>query len=160
MSPYRASISELARQFATSAERKAILTGLLNYRHKLKSIGFTSGFQWFDGSFLEDCETQRSRAPADIDIVSFAHRPVTHATRSAFNGLWSRNQDLFSPPESKRLFLCDAYFVDLDLQPTVVVDRTRFWFGLFSHTKVGETWKGIVQVPLHSDDSNARKLLV
>src|SRR5437660_55494 len=75
MSPYEASIVEMVDKFATSPERKAILIGLLRYRDALATAGIVDGFQWLDGSFLENIEEREGRPPGDIDIVTFLHRP-------------------------------------------------------------------------------------
>lgn len=56
MAPYRSSISEFIIRYAKSRERIDILKGLLSYRKKLKEIGVTDGFQWVDGSFVENVE--------------------------------------------------------------------------------------------------------
>ena len=37
------------------------------YRAALRAVGFDRGFQWLDGSFVED------RVPKDLDVVSFTY---------------------------------------------------------------------------------------
>jgi hypothetical protein len=49
--------------------------------------------------------------------------------------------------------------VDLDKKPFLIVDDTRYWFGLFSHQRVTSLWKGMLSVSLQSDDDAARSLL-
>src|SRR5260370_40008152 len=72
-SPYPVSLKDLVMRFATTQERKAILIGFLNYRAILHRFGATEGFQWLDGSFMEEVEVLERRAPKDIDVVSFIH---------------------------------------------------------------------------------------
>ena len=59
-SPYVASLQQLVDRFATSYERSAILQGLLDYRRELYSSDIVRGFQWLDGSFLEQVEVMES----------------------------------------------------------------------------------------------------
>jgi hypothetical protein len=110
MAPYRSTITEFVNRYAHSPERIAILRGLLEYRSKLKAIGITQGFQWLDGSFVENIELNLGRPPADVDLVTFAMRPTTDCDE------WKRivcdNKELFYPKECKKIFQCDAYFVD------------------------------------------------
>jgi hypothetical protein len=161
MSPYHATMLEFAQQFATSAERSAILSGLLNYRRALREIGVMDAFQWMDGSFVEDVETSRGRAPADVDVVTFGHAPP-HDDPIAARAWMVANAGVLDPRQTKQAYSCDAYFVDLEQlrhRPHVLVERTRYWFGLFSHQRETALWKGMVQVPLASNDVEATDLL-
>ncbi|ENC6422503.1 TPA: hypothetical protein RQN06_002863 [Aeromonas veronii] len=74
--PYKVSLEAFVEHFATSKERKEILIGFIKYRYELKLLAIENGFQWLDGSFVENVEKTRGRAPNDIDLVTFAHRPV------------------------------------------------------------------------------------
>lgn len=159
MAPYHADLSEFVVQFATSDERKAILHGLLAYRAELRAIGIPYGFQWFDGSFVEDCENTRGRAPGDLDLITFAPRPTAYADAMDWQKFIHSRPDLFDPEVTKKTFKCDAYFVDLSIHPMQLVAHTRFWFGLFSHQRDSYLWKGMVQVPLFADDADAELLL-
>lgn len=67
-SPYPASISEVVERFATSPTRVILLHGLLSYRDALRAAGLSEGYQWLDGSFVEDIEWQQHRPPRDIDM--------------------------------------------------------------------------------------------
>ncbi len=60
-SPYRVDLTDFALRFASSAERITIIDGLLKYRSELHAVGLTRGFQWIDGSLLENVELLRSR---------------------------------------------------------------------------------------------------
>jgi hypothetical protein len=148
---------ELVRRFATSPERAQILEGLLNYRDALRSIGVTSGYQWIDGSFVEDVETTRGRPPGDVDLVTVAHRPISDD--AAWRALVVGNLHVFDPAVSKVRFKSDAYYIDLNKPPRLVVEDTVYFFGLFSHQKATFLWKGVLRIPLISDDHLARGLL-
>lgn len=157
MSPYEVSIAEVVRRYASSNERVKILIGLLEFRAALRAVGIVEGFQWLDGSFVEHIEETRGRAPADVDIVTFARRPT--ASTDEWKRLVNNHSNLFQPRETKKQYCCDAYFVDLDKKPFLIVDDTRYWFGLFSHQRVTSLWKGMLSVSLQSDDDAARSLL-
>lgn len=157
MSPYRSHMLEFVQQFATSPERSTILNGLLDYREALRTatVDTARAFQWMDGSFVEDVEQARGRPPGDIDVVTFGH-PPRFADKPAFDAWMTAHRALFDQRESKRLYSCDAYFVDMGKRPELLVDDTRYWFGLFSHQRATALWKGMVQIPLVSDDDQAR----
>jgi hypothetical protein len=72
MSPYVMTAIEVAATFATTDERKAILRGWLRHRAALRAVGFDRGFQWLDGSFVEN------KNPRDLDVVTFLYRPPGH----------------------------------------------------------------------------------
>jgi hypothetical protein len=133
------------------------LKGLLDYRAALKKIGVSTGFQLLDGSFVEDVENIRSRPPGDIDVVTFAQPASTDKT--AWSQLVAQNRDLFSPTLAKAKYKCDAYFIDLSKPAETLVEDTAYFFNLFSHQKNTHTWKGMVKVPLVSDDAIVHDLL-
>ena len=155
-SPYNASCSDVANRFGTSSTRVSLLQGWIRYRSALQAIGVINGFQWLDGSFLEDAESRLGRPPNDIDLVTFANRPLGTTN---FNSFVQANFSLFSSIATGRDFSCDAYFVDLDKPASLIVDDTRYWYGLFSHRRSTFEWKGMIQVPLQSDDGEAMTIL-
>ncbi|NMG16636.1 DUF6932 family protein [Aromatoleum bremense] len=67
--------------------------------------------------------------------------------------------EIFDPRATKRRYLCDAYLVDLDRRSEMLVEDTKYWFGLFSHQRETSLWKGMLQVPLCADDDRASELL-
>lgn len=158
MSPYEVSMEEVVQRFAMSSERIAILRGLLAFRRDLRANGVVDGYQWLDGSFVEDVEAIRKRPPADIDIVTFSRLPVPN---NSVDKLAFRNahQGLFSPRLTKNTYKCDAYFVDLEKKPELLVDDTRYWFGLFSHQRDTSLWKGMLKVLMQDNDPAAIALL-
>lgn len=155
-SPYKASMSEMVVQFGYSPERRRILRGLLDFRQALRSIAIVTGFQIIDGSFLEDCERTRSRPPSDIDLVTFSHLPVPAQEAAAFLG---EHMALFDTAAVKEAYSCDAYFVDLAKDARYVVQDTMYWYGLFSHQRDTFMWKGLVTMPMLSDDTQALVIL-
>ncbi len=79
-SPYIVSLPQIVERFATSPQRIRILRGFMAYRTELKARSISSGFQWLDGSFLEDKESLLGESPNDVDVVTFSaangQRPV------------------------------------------------------------------------------------
>jgi hypothetical protein len=49
---------------------------------------------------------------------------------------------------TKTRFHVDHILVRLDLAPERLVDDVRYWFGLFSHRRGDDVWKGMLQIPL------------
>jgi hypothetical protein len=75
MSPYPCTSQELCTKLGNSGARLQILLGFFELRTALRQLGITSGFQWLDGSFTEDAERTRGRAPGDIDVLTY-YQPV------------------------------------------------------------------------------------
>jgi hypothetical protein len=159
VAPYRVSLREVAERYSTSPVRIEILYGLLEFRKGLRSIGITEGFQWVDGSFVEDCENNRGHPPSDVDVITYSVRPESCKDDEAWRQLIQSRPDLFHPVESKRSYKCDAYFVDLGVHPVHLVSQTRYWFGLFSHQRETFLWKGMLEVPLNDDDAAVEQFL-
>lgn len=155
-SPYRVNLATLVDRFATSSERMDILDGLLRFRADLHLAGITSGFQWLDGSFLEQVELLEGRAPRDMDVVTFFDLPHGQDQRS----LAQPHGMLFDPKYLKQTYAMDAYFVVLgDPLDTESVRRVSYWYSLWSHRRDG-LWKGFVQVDLDPrQDGDARAVL-
>lgn len=151
MAPYCVSLLEVAHRFATTPGRVTLLRGLLSYRNALRAAGFTNGFQWIDGSFVENVEATRGRPPQDIDLITFAERPAAYIEEENWSTFVNGNLGLFLPSETKKLYQCDAYFVELTLPPRLLVNRTKYWFGLFSHQRESFIWKGLLEIPLTED---------
>jgi hypothetical protein len=164
MSPFSATMLEVAQRFGTSRPRIQLLRALIDYRAALGGIGLADGFQWLDGSFIEQIEVTGGHAPNDIDLVTFYRRPTAlRNAPAAWRQFVDANNHLFRPALVKLTYNCDAYYVDLDVSnPLSIVDQTRYWFGLFSHKRVSSLWKGLLQVPLQTPtaDAEANALLV
>jgi hypothetical protein len=156
-SPYLARMSELVSRFGTSGDRCALLEGLLDLRLALQRIGITEGIQLIDGSFVEDVEVTRLRPPADIDVVTIAARPVSD--RLSWAQMITANQDVFDSDAARGRFGCDHYFLDTQKRPDLLVADAIYFSNLFSHQRTTSLWKGMIDVPLRSDDTHARRLL-
>lgn len=140
MTPYVATAVELVTTFATTEHRKNLLQSWLDHRAAFRGLGFTQGFQWIDGSFVED------KVPQDLDVVTFSRRPVRAAGAQALERLMRANPEQCIRGPVKRRYNLDAFFVDLDGSKEVLVDATRYLAGLFSHRRGDDLWKGMVQV--------------
>lgn len=140
-SPYQVSLLDVVMRFATSPERRLVLRGFLDYRTLLRRTGICEGFQWLDGSFVEDVETLERHAPKDIDVVTFSRTPI----------YFSRTPEdlaLLDHDAAKLTFLVDSYFVEMDeLTPEMVVAQSAYWYSMWSHRRT-QVWKGFLQVDL------------
>jgi hypothetical protein len=154
-SPYRILPEDLVAAFATSLERRSLLRDLFEYRRQLRGLGLRDGFQWIDGSFLEDVEMHKGRAPRDIDLVTFFSRPANATNLKAWSEFVERHQHLLNPEE----LAVDCYYVDMSIPPEVVVGQATYWYGLFSHQRETSLWKGIVQLDLAADETVALKMI-
>jgi len=154
--PYKSDLLELIERFGTSIERCEILRGFLKFREKLHTMGLQKGFQWVNGSFVEDVETIRQRSPSDIDVISFHQYP----DQSTVDGWTKHDLQTFNATYTKRTYKVDAYFENLDSASSYLVSRSTYWFGLFTHQKNTFAWKGCLQISLEPrNDSDAVELL-
>lgn len=156
-SPYRASLIDLVRRFGNTHSRRNLLSGLLDFRAELHRAGLTRGFQWIDGSFVEDVEKTRKRPPCDIDVVTFYYIPDEQTEAS----LKEKFPTLFNRAAVKEQYGIDSYPISLKqpaLEDTLekIVERVTYWYSVWSHT-CDMQWKGYVQVDLDDgQDTNAR----
>ena len=157
LSPYPCTMQELCNQLATTARRKEILEGFLKLRKEFFDLG-VQGFQWLDGSFLEDIEIQEGRPPGDIDVVSFAANPADPVALATLIG--SRKPELLDHDKVKATYSVDHFLVPLGTAPAGLVNLSRYWYGLFSHRR-DRCWKGMLAVKLNdpADDAAANKIL-
>jgi hypothetical protein len=148
-SPYTAMPLELVHRFGTSPERNRLLRGLFDLRVALRNIGVQDGFQWIDGSFVEDKERRLGTAPGDIDIVTCFDRPPTAQADPDWD-LIARPlaTTLFHPRHCKATYHCEAFYIDLGRSNQSVASLSAFWFSLFSHQRDTFRWKGVVRVNL------------
>lgn len=140
-SPYRVALTDVLVRFATSKERRQILRGWLGYRAALHSMGLTDGFQWLDGSFLEQVETLENRPPQDMDVVTFTNFPA---------GLAPTPQQMaaLDKQAAKQTYQVDGYFVDLSLPADKLARRCAYWYSMWSHRR-DQAWKGYLEVDLN-----------
>lgn len=143
-SPYPAGLADVVDRFSTSTERVNILHGFLNLRAAFHALGIVSGFQWIDGSFLEQVEVLESRPPADIDVVTYFDLPPGLSELD----LVAQNTALFDHDHVKATFKVDHY-------PNVLgkaidafqIRQLSYWYSMWSHRRDG-LWKGFIQVSL------------
>lgn len=148
MTPYVASTMEVTSVFGSSPNRADILSKWLLHREALNRLGIRDGFQWLDGSFVEN------KVPQDADVVTFYRRPPSHQRDAEFRQLLNDNLDLFLRSRVKGTYRLDAFFVDLSNPGEALVAQTRYWLGLFSHKREGDLWKGMIQVGLYTPDDD------
>jgi hypothetical protein len=151
MSPYVVTATELVATLATTDKRKVILRRWLQHRAALRALGFDRGFQWIDGSFVENKE------PQDVDVVAFLYRPPGIVNAGALARLIRANLNLFLRTQVKATYKVDFFSMDLQGSPELLVSMTRYLFGLFSHRRSDGIWKGMLQVRLEdvADDAAA-----
>lgn len=143
--PYPVTLIDLVARFATSPERCAVLRGLLSYRAALHANGYVEGFQWLDGSFMENVETIEARAPRDIDVVSFVHTPLAASPAAA-------DAAALDHDVAKDRFSVDGYFLELDaVPPRELTFWAAYWYSLWAHRR-NQAWKGFLQVEPRPDE--------
>ena len=151
-SPYIVYLTEFVEHFAYSVERIAILEGFLRFREELHKKGLDSGFQWLDGSFLENIEVLENRPPEDLDVVTFFAELTTEKQLLLINNFdadyWGKERGI------------DSYFAQTDHADYVKnAHIISYWYSMWSHRRDG-LWKGFVQVDLDSTyDTEAKSIL-
>jgi hypothetical protein len=163
LTPFPATSEEVCLRFATSPARMVILAGWLEFRKQLDAMGITQGFQWLDGSFLENVEVVAGRAPDDLDVVTFYTSPAgvdPKALRDLRDLLIATLPEFFDRAASKARFKLDHFGIHLGAPGPSLVDNTRYWTGLFSHRRDG-VWKGMLRVELNTPagDSAGAKIV-
>lgn len=153
-SPYIVSLKDVVMRFASSSERWHIMNGFLRHRSVLHAMGFISGFQWLDGSFMEDVETLEQRPPNDVDVMSFFEMQPSSMPDQALVTMALK-------PYAKANFLVDAYFLELYALPAAQITAlSAYWYSVWAHRR-DLTWKGFLQVELApNEDSDAADWLV
>ncbi len=147
LSPYQCTTLELCERFATSKQRIIILKGLIEFRNQLNNNGIINGFQWLDGSFVENIEISEKRAPNDLDLVTF-YLGITMENQTK---LLKALPEFINPEISKSKYKLDHYPVDFGYNPMVTVESTRYWIQLFSHNRLG-IWKGMLRLDLNTPE--------
>ena len=156
LSPYPCTTLELVQRFATSQERRDILHGLLSFRDRLKTVGLTRGFQWLDGSFLEDVETREARPPRDLDLVTV----YWGYDRTALQQVAAAFPEFANRARAKAQYRLDHFSFDAGFRPELTLESARYWTLLFSHNRDG-VWKGMLKIDLDTPDldNEARQVL-
>jgi hypothetical protein len=153
-SPYDATMSELVVALGTTPTRQNLMFGLLKYRELLDAFGYTHGFQFIDGSFVENVEAREARDPGDIDVFSFLMQPAQYVGNVALwqsTGFPQWGAEVVNQTLNKQRYHLDAYGMIVDQGgPLDMMNATIYWYSLFSHKKVAQDWKGFVRIPLRT----------
>lgn len=147
-SPYDASIVELVQRFATTLERKELLAKLIAYRQLLASGGYVAGYQFINGSFVENVELIRGRPPGDIDVVSFLEIPQIYQSDLnvwAATGFPFWRDEVADRPKNKGRFSLDTFAIPLS---SAGYRNFTYWHGLFSHQRDTFAGKGYIVIPI------------
>ena len=81
----------------------------------MNSLGLVNGFQWLDGSFLEDVEIREQRSPNDLDLVT-----IYWGYDFSFQTNLIQNFSEFADSQlSKQTYLLDHYPFDAGHSPVV-----------------------------------------
>lgn len=152
-SPYPASLVEFVDRFATSWARCKILSGYLEFRAELHAHGATAGFQWLDGSFVENVEQLEGRSPKDVDCVTFLWDPDGTVAQQMPEFL--ADHDVVHAFRS-----VDHYWVELNaIGPSDLIHQAAYWYSVWSHRR-NQIWKGFVEIDLApTGDHDATHLL-
>lgn len=149
-SPYEVCLNDIVFRFGTSHERLKLLTNLLSFRSGLHATGLVRGFQWLDGSFIENIESLESRAPRDIDVVTFYYLPAGYSQQS----FYASYPQLFRRDYNKNKYNMDAYFIDLNGGvPENLISDSAYWYSMWSHRR-NSLWKGYLQIDLSPTDDH------
>ncbi|MCY3841666.1 MAG: hypothetical protein OXH09_23985 [Gammaproteobacteria bacterium] len=133
---------EVVTRFGTTTLRNTILLGWLEHRADLRTAGFLDGFQWLNGSFVED------KQPRDLDVVAFLYRPTGILDAGSLLTLMNSNPNLFRRQNVRTKYQLDFIPVDLNGSAEFIVQMSRYYMGLFSHRRADQLWKGMLQVRL------------
>lgn len=152
MSPYEVTAMEVATTLGHTDERKVILRSWLKHRAALRALGFVSGFQWLDGSFVEQ------KSPNDLDIVTFIYRPPAIQNARELERLLRANINVFGRDQVRAAYKLDLFSIDLDALPRVLSIRAvTIWacFRTAAETTYGRAcsrlgWKILPMIPRRS----------
>lgn len=133
-----------------------ILQGFLSLRSAFHALGIVSGFQWIDGSFLEQVELLESRPPEDIDVVTYFDLPPGLVELD----LVAQNPELFDHDKVKEKYKVDHYPIVLGKAlDAYQIRQLSYWYSMWSHRRDG-LWKGFIQIGLDpAEDAQALQAL-
>lgn len=150
LSPYRCTTLDLCQRLGHSVERRQILGLFLDFRDRLRTAGLINGFQWLDGSFLEDIEAREQRAPRDLDLVTV----FWGYDRPFLVNLLAAVPEVADRALAKATYSLDHFPFDAGFSPELTLETTRYWILLFSHNRIG-VWKGMLQIDLNTEAVDA-----
>ena len=136
-----------------------ILKGFLEYRSQLHAAGIAKGFQWINGSFVENVKLLRGREPDDIDVVTFLELPQgeTEATCEC------KHPHLFDNEGIKQQFRTDSYYVFIGTcyPEKWTIENSIYWYSMWAHQRDSLTWKGFLEIDLASTiDEESQRFLI
>ena len=159
VSPYPISTLEFVQKFSTSKTRIDILHKFLDFRTQTRNAGLINGFQWLDGSFVENIEISEGRNPRDLDLITifWGYDP------NFLKNFHSNFSSFFDPNLAKTIYNLDHYNINLNniiTNPEFVTEYIRYWVQLFSHNR-RNVWKGMLKIQLNTpqDDTHALNYL-
>jgi hypothetical protein len=153
--PYQVNVQQVVERFSTTIDRCTILEGFLAHRAEVHKVGIISGFQWLDGSFMENVELLEGRSPNDMDVVTFAE--VTAEVQQKLQP--SDVQMLTDVDWIKATYKVDFYIFPLSESPETLIELAAYWYSMWSHRR-SQQWKGYLSVRLEPDhDQDANDLL-
>ena len=150
LSPYRCTTLDLCQRLGHSPERRQILGRFLDFRARLRAAGLRNGFQWLDGSFLENIEAQEHRAPRDLDLLTV----FWGYDRTFLVNLFAAVPEIANRALAKANYSLDHFPFDAGFDPEFTLENTRYWILLFSHNRDG-VWKGMLQIDLDTEAADA-----
>ena len=142
--PYAARLEEFITRFANTPQRVHLVERFLAYRAALHQWGVTEGFQWINGSFVENVEQgSNPRIPRGINVVTFYYG----------NGNNAFYRHLLNADTASQNFSADAYGIELERPlDTGTATLIGYLHGLWSHRKGDRIWKGFIQVDLEPEE--------
>lgn len=116
-----------------------------------------SGFQWVDGSFMENVELTHKRSPKDLDVVTFFNLPEGSDNQKSF---FEKTIHRLNNREIKQKFKVDSYLIETSKNnPKDLVKSGAYWYSVWGHTRSG-LWKGFLEVDLNpASDAKASEVL-
>ena len=153
LSPYPATALEVINRFRCTIHRKSILKGWLAHRADLRKAGFDRGFQWLDGSFVEN------KDPKDLDVVTYLYRPAWIHDPISLSSHMRDNHELFQRAIVRKNYSLDFFSIDLDGSPEFILKISSYFLSLFSHRRNDQLWKGMLQVRLEDPKDDQAALI-
>lgn len=147
-SPYKCGIMEFCERFSFTKHRINILKNFVSYRIKLHEIEITEGFQYVDGSFIENKEAAAGLPPGDIDIATFYF--VNSKRTQALAGV--KFPEFCDRVLTKQKYEIDDLVFDISIgvkNPYKLINYTNFITSLFSYSR-RDYRKGMVEIKLNT----------
>lgn len=153
--PYQVNVHQVVERFSTTVDRCIVLDGFLSHRAEVHKLGIISGFQWLDGSFMENVELLEGRPPNDMDVVTFADisAEVEQSLQAADLKMLTDNDWI------KATYKVDFYITPLSESPEMLIEMAAYWYSMWSHRR-SQQWKGYLSVRLEPDHDQVAKDLL